>query len=262
MDRPGPLKFWFLQDYQDASGQLVNKEKSSFVVGKHTSVGRTLHIENELKMKSAKLPIKYLGVPLHKGITRIAHCKELLENFDNKLSSWKMKMLSQGGRLILIKHVLNSIPLHVVSVTNIPVAVVNMINLMIANFFWGTRDNKPKYPWAKLKRLCKPTVNGGMGIRSITDIQKIHAMKVWWDFQKGQSIWTDLMQSRYGTRHLGEVKPTDSPSWRRICFIHEEAEVMVIRGPNSITWKHTKEGVFTTKSAYMALWQQGGQCII
>ncbi|CAH9108495.1 unnamed protein product [Cuscuta europaea] len=69
------------------------------------------------------------------------------------------------------------------------------------------------------------------------------------------------MQSRYGKRALGEMKPTDSPIWRRLCLIHEEAETMVTRSTNSITWRHTTEGEFTSKSAYRALCPHGGRTL-
>ncbi|CAH9084805.1 unnamed protein product, partial [Cuscuta epithymum] len=69
------------------------------------------------------------------------------------------------------------------------------------------------------------------------------------------------MRSKYGKRGLGDIKPTDSPTWRRISLISDLAEDMVVRDTNSIKWKHTKEGKFTTKSAYQALRPSGGRSL-
>ncbi|CAH9142794.1 unnamed protein product, partial [Cuscuta epithymum] len=64
--------------------------------------------------------MKYLGSNLHKGINRKSYCQHILEAFDNKLTTWKQKHLSFGGRLVLVKHVLNTIPLHLLAVDTFP----------------------------------------------------------------------------------------------------------------------------------------------
>ncbi|CAH9148360.1 unnamed protein product [Cuscuta epithymum] len=208
-------------------------------------------------MKATTLPFKYLGVHIHKGVTRMGHCKDLLQAFDNKLNSWGQKMLSQGGRLILIKHVLGSIPLHILAVTGIPQTVKSMLNKKISNFFWGFKDNRPKQHWISFKKMCRPTESGGVGIRSFDQSQQVSALKLWWEFQVGQSNWAFLMRNKYGRRTLGEAKSVDSPTWKTICQISVKAEAMVDRGDSSIKWKHTSEGVFSSKSAYKAITQEG-----
>lgn len=43
----------------------------------------------------------------------MAHFQYLVDAINKKLVGWKNKFLSPGGRLILIKHVLSAIPIHV-----------------------------------------------------------------------------------------------------------------------------------------------------
>jgi len=62
-----------------------------------------------------KYPFCYLGLPMH---TRKLSNKDWLtieKRIENKLSGWKGKMLSVGGRLVLINSVLSSLPMFMLS---------------------------------------------------------------------------------------------------------------------------------------------------
>lgn len=53
-------------------------------------------------------PFRYLGIPMHH--TRInKEWKVIDDRFERKLSTWKSKMLSNGGRLTLINLVLSNL---------------------------------------------------------------------------------------------------------------------------------------------------------
>ncbi|CAH9117544.1 unnamed protein product [Cuscuta europaea] len=186
----------FLQDYQKSSGQTINLDKSLFLCGK-TSLRRINQIKELLGMKVACLPIRYLGVNLHKGVNRFEYCGQIINQFGKKLNTWNQKNLSQGGRLILIKHVLNSIPLHGLAVDSIPKRVIKILNSKMASFFWGYSSDKKKFHRIKWVNLCYPTEEGGLGIRSLTDIEKAFTLKLWWKWKTGKSIWTDFIKSRY-----------------------------------------------------------------
>ena len=47
-------------------------------------------------------PFKYLGIPMHFRRIKNDNWKEVEERFQKKLCAWKWKMLSVGGRLVLI----------------------------------------------------------------------------------------------------------------------------------------------------------------
>ncbi|KAG2727823.1 hypothetical protein I3760_01G177000 [Carya illinoinensis] len=61
----------------------------------------------------------------------------LLECIEKKLTGWKSRLLSQGGRLILLRHVFSSLTIHLLSLTQMPKAVIRKLNGLFANFFWG-----------------------------------------------------------------------------------------------------------------------------
>jgi hypothetical protein len=60
-------------------------------------------------------PLKYLGIPNHYRKLRNADWKRVEERFEKRLSSWKGKHLSTGGRLTLINSVLSILPMYMMS---------------------------------------------------------------------------------------------------------------------------------------------------
>ncbi|CAH9092683.1 unnamed protein product [Cuscuta europaea] len=89
-------------------------------------------------MRKSSLPLKYLGTNLHKGRNRFQYCTQLINHFDSKLSSWKQKNLSQGGRLVLIRYVLSTIPNHILAIDKLPKKVISTLEKKMASFFWGS----------------------------------------------------------------------------------------------------------------------------
>lgn len=61
----------------------------------------------------------------------------LVEKVRNKVVGWKFKLLSEGGRLSLLCHVLSSMPIHILLVLNVLGLIIDRINSILANFFMG-----------------------------------------------------------------------------------------------------------------------------
>jgi len=70
-----------------------------------------------------KFPIRYLGIPIHFRRLSNNNWLKVQERFENRLSSWKGKNLSAGGRLTLINSVLSSLPMYMMSFFEIPKGV-------------------------------------------------------------------------------------------------------------------------------------------
>jgi hypothetical protein len=61
-------------------------------------------------------PFRYLGIPMHYRKLSNKHWSSIEERFlKKKLSSWKGKLLSLGGRLVLINSVPSSLPMFMMS---------------------------------------------------------------------------------------------------------------------------------------------------
>ncbi|GKB25262.1 RNA-directed DNA polymerase, eukaryota, reverse transcriptase zinc-binding domain protein [Tanacetum coccineum] len=97
-----------LRCFHLASGLKVNFSKSKiFRVG--ATIGETNLLPSILCCKPSSLPFTYLGLPIGANMNRSCNWKPIIDKFHNRLSSWKARSLSFGGRLTLLKYVLGAI---------------------------------------------------------------------------------------------------------------------------------------------------------
>ncbi|KAL0445894.1 UNVERIFIED_CONTAM: hypothetical protein Slati_1717300 [Sesamum latifolium] len=102
----------FLRAYQRVSGQLINNEKSSFIVGRQVSPLQTQAVQTVMGYRLKYLPVTYLGVPLYKKNRKACFFDPIIARIRSMLQGWAMTNLSHGGWLALIKSVLQATPLH------------------------------------------------------------------------------------------------------------------------------------------------------
>ncbi|KAK3184524.1 hypothetical protein Dsin_031810 [Dipteronia sinensis] len=116
-----------LKKYESWTGQRVNQEKLAIFFSKQLSLRRKNEILNEMGFVEGKFPFTYLGVPIVDGKLRVSQFDPLIQKISKKIEGWKSRLLSQGGRLVLLRHVLSSMPLHLLSVLNKPKTVFKKI---------------------------------------------------------------------------------------------------------------------------------------
>ena len=63
------------------------------------------------------------------------------ERFQKRLSGWKGKLLSAGGKLVLINSVLSSLHLFMFSFFEIPREVLKKLDFYRSRFFWQSNEN-------------------------------------------------------------------------------------------------------------------------
>ncbi|MQM06758.1 hypothetical protein Taro_039590 [Colocasia esculenta] len=111
------------QSYEESSGQLINKHKSSFYVPNSAIDSLVQKISRTTGFVRTKLPIKYLGISIYNGHQKPAHFANIISKTVSKLQGWKSNFLSSGGRLILIRHTLSALPIYTMNALSIPPTV-------------------------------------------------------------------------------------------------------------------------------------------
>ena len=105
------------------TGLKVNVLKSEMVPIKDV---HNVHVLAEiLGCRIGSLPMTYLRMPLGASHKSPTIWNPILEKIERKLAGWKKLYLSKGGRLMLLKSTLSSLPTCFLSLFTIPTHVAN-----------------------------------------------------------------------------------------------------------------------------------------
>ncbi|GKB96187.1 putative RNA-directed DNA polymerase, eukaryota, reverse transcriptase zinc-binding domain protein, partial [Tanacetum coccineum] len=106
------------------SGLKVNFNKSK-LYGIGVTNGELSSMAASIGCLTSQFPCMYLGLPIDAKMSRCHHWKPLVDRFHKRLSKWKSKSLSFGGRLTLIRSVLGSLGVYYFSNFKAPKKVIN-----------------------------------------------------------------------------------------------------------------------------------------
>ena len=91
------------QVYEAASGQQLNRTKTSLFFNSNTDTSVKEEIKNRFGEQVIKNHEKYLGLPSMVGRNKRNSFNSIKEKLAKKLSGWKEKLLSKVRKEILIK---------------------------------------------------------------------------------------------------------------------------------------------------------------
>ena len=109
---------------------------------------------------SLDAPSSYLGSKVGGIMSRIQSWNEVVDKLSTRLSKWKMKTLSIGGRVTLLKSVLGSLPIYYMSLYKVPMKVLQKLESIRCNFFNGVDLNGKKSIWIKWNKVLAPKGKG------------------------------------------------------------------------------------------------------
>lgn len=65
-------------------------------------------------------------------------------------------------------------------------------------FFWGNTRSQSRKHWDYWDALCFSIDEGGLGIRSLFDLNKVTMAKLWWNFRTSiDTLWSAYIGNKY-----------------------------------------------------------------
>lgn len=125
------------RQYGEASGQIINLEKSQIFYGQQLTTGFKHFVFHTLGFTEGSLPINYLGVPIFIGKPKITHLQQTADRIIRKFDRWSGALLSLAGRVCLINSVIASSLTHSMMVYRWPRALLKTIDVAMRNFLWN-----------------------------------------------------------------------------------------------------------------------------
>jgi hypothetical protein len=142
-----------LEIYENGSGQKLNLQKTAILFSRNTCEAKRQEILNSLGFSEVERIDKYLGLPSFIGKSKIQSFNSIKDRVQQRLNNWKIKFLSQAGKEILLKSVVQAIPTYSMSVFLFPISLCRDLEGMMQRFWWGHMANDSRVHWMSWKRM-------------------------------------------------------------------------------------------------------------
>ena len=126
-----------LLKYEAVSGQSINLPKFEIFYSQNFAENLKNAIAHILGVCAVLGTGKYLGLPSMIGRDRNAIFAYIKDRVWQKINSWSSKCLSKAGREVMIKSVLQAIPLYVMSIFQLSSNLIISIEKMMNSFWWS-----------------------------------------------------------------------------------------------------------------------------
>ncbi|KAJ0445231.1 putative RNA-directed DNA polymerase [Helianthus annuus] len=206
-----------------ASGLRVNLSKSN-LFGVCVDEAHVQSMAEVLGCKKSSFPFKYLGLQVGANMNLIKNWDPVVNSFKKRLSVWKANTLSLGGRVTLVKSVLNALPTYYFSLFKAPLGVITQLKRLRRDFLWGASPENAKLKWVAWKNVITPKDYGGMGFGSLREANLAMMAKWWWRFKVDRSglwrrvVWGIHRNSR--TWSFVPIKLSISGPWKQLARVY------------------------------------------
>ncbi|GKC71426.1 RNA-directed DNA polymerase, eukaryota, partial [Tanacetum coccineum] len=177
-----------LKCFSLASGLNINIQKSQ-VMGVGVSSSIVEQAAGLIGCSVMNNSFRYLGVKVGECMSRKVAWDDTIHKFMSRLSKWKVKTLSIGGRLTLIKSVLGASPLYNMSIFKVPKGVLKILEAARCNFFNGADPLDRKITWVAWNKVLASKRKGGLGV-----IQALYGSKLEMHSLNQPSIWCSIIR--------------------------------------------------------------------
>ncbi|GJU35720.1 RNA-directed DNA polymerase, eukaryota, reverse transcriptase zinc-binding domain protein, partial [Tanacetum coccineum] len=203
-----------IDEFGSVSGLFPSFPKSMVFFGnvKDSSKAKILMV---MPFSEGKLPVRYLGVPLLSKRLYVNDCSALVDKVKKRILDWKNKTLSFAGRLQLILSVVGSMQVYWSSMFILPITISNDVERLMRDFLWNYGEFKRGKARIKWSDVCKPKVEGGLGIKSLETWNiALISKHIWNIINKKDSLWVKWVHLyKLKGRNFWDVPEIEGSSW-------------------------------------------------
>ncbi|KAJ9542202.1 LOW QUALITY PROTEIN: hypothetical protein OSB04_028708 [Centaurea solstitialis] len=211
-----------LKCFEICSGLKINLNKCR-ILGVSVSKEEVARLARCLNCKEETFPFRYLGLPVGGNMNLSKNWQPLVDSFRNKLSDWKARTLSIGGRLCLCKCVLGTLGTYMFSLYKAPKKVLSLLEGLRHKFFWGGVNEERKICWVAWDKVLRSKMSGGLGIGSLRAINYAMLVKWHWrDKMEPEALW------RMVVRGCGGNQDSSKGTWRSILRVENDLQELGI----------------------------------
>lgn len=174
----------------------INQSKSKVWFSNGDTVQDLMCFYQHFDVQQAGPDEKYLGCPV--TVNGTSSFDYLVHKFEARLNQWKASHLTHAGCLILIKSVLDSMPLYAMGTVLLPAKVIKKLMVLVRNFFWGGGVDNKKMAYVAWKDITVPKGMGGLGLRSLAEMNQALVLKNVWKIASEHSApWVMVLRAKY-----------------------------------------------------------------
>lgn len=182
-----------LEIFKSDSGLGISREKT-FLFRDGRNVALNNQISNNVGISLGSLPVRYLGVPLTTQKLRPCDYQPVIDKLKSRFTSWSARRLSFTGRLQLIQSVIYSTINFWSSIFILPKQCIDALERLCNAFLWKGAVGSAKGAKISWDSCCTPNESGGLGLRRLTDWNKVFSLKlIWLLFSAAGSLWVSWL---------------------------------------------------------------------
>lgn len=199
-----------LQCFFLAFGLKINIQKCR-LMGIGVTFSEVESVTSYIGCAELKALFTYLGVLVGGSMSKINTWSEVVQKVVSRLSNWKVKSLSIGGRLTLLKSVLRSLPTYFMSLFKDPVGVLSKLEYIRSKFFIGAEKEENNLSWVSWEKVMASKDNGDLGVTSLFALNRALLFKWIWRFKANtNAFWVLVVKSIHGSHGWLDREPPDN----------------------------------------------------
>ncbi|KAJ0433652.1 putative RNA-directed DNA polymerase [Helianthus annuus] len=189
------------------SGLRINIHKST-LYGMGVGSEDTKSMAACMGCKAGNIPFVYLGIKVGANMNRILSWEPVKEIFRSRLSKWKANVLSIGGRLTLIRSVLESLPTYYFSLYKAPKKIITELEAQMKRFLWGGSDEVKRMHWVGWDKVAVAKNKGGLGLNRLENSNKALVLKWLWRYRsENNALWRKVVDAIHVSARNWDIFP-------------------------------------------------------